>query len=160
MIWQDFSFWNVVLLAITLFWLIRYTRATEKLAEYQMMPAVDVNMIFDSGIKRTFFWFSNASNIPGFVSIKVLINKDKKLEFGPYRISPNNPPNYKKTSTTLDFLEEKDQADITLNITVKPAFDKSRIKSQFTKSYRFNKDQSRWDETSWGYPDLPFPDTV
>lgn len=157
MIWHNFSFWNVVLLAATLFWLIRYTRATEKLAEYQMMPAVDVNMIFDGSVNKTFFWFSNASNIPAFVSIKVTINKDKKTDFGPYRISPNHPPYFKKTSTTLDFLEGKDRADITLTIVIRPAFDKSRIKSQFTKSYRFNKDQFRWDETSWGYPDLPFP---
>lgn len=45
--WQDYAFWSVVILAITLFWLIRYTRATEKMKEeivlqtnLQQMPIV------------------------------------------------------------------------------------------------------------------------
>lgn len=162
--WQDFEFWSVVVLATTVFFLIRYTRATEKLAEYQVMPAVEVNMIYDKNQKKTYFWFSNASNIPAFITIKAEVkrgNKKKEQQIGPLRIPPSNPHYYefRKTATAFEFLEENstDQTEITLGITVSPAFKKNKIKFNFIKSYRFNSSESQWDETSWGYPDPSFP---
>jgi len=161
--WENYAFWSVVVLAITLFYLLRYTHATEKIAKHQLMPAVDVNMVYDKSIGKTYFWFLNASSIPAFVLIKYNINKnkvEKKGEIG-LRISPYHPhyPQFKKTATSFDFLERdfSHETEVVLNITVTPAFDKNRIKFNFTKSYRFNKSKSRWDETSWGYPDPSFP---
>ena len=127
--WQDFAFWSVVVLAITLFFLIRYTRATEKIAQYQIMPAVDVNMIYDTNIKKTYFWFLNASSIPAFVTMKIDIKSDgkhKEQKLGPLRISPYHPhyPQFKKTATSFDFLEGdlSRNTEIVLNITVTPSF--------------------------------------
>ena len=57
--WNNYAFWlgfiNLAVLIITLFFLIRYTRATEKIVDHQMSPAVDVNMIFDSTLKKNLF---------------------------------------------------------------------------------------------------------
>jgi len=163
--WKDYAFWSVVVLAITLFWLIRYTRATEKMAEYQVMPAIDVNMIYEKNVGKTYFWFSNASNIPALVLIKLQIgNTNEEHKIGPLRIPPDNPHYYqfRKTATSFDFLGEYpvDKVKAVLNVTVTPAFDDGRINFNFTKSYKFNKTESRWDETSWGYPDPPFPHTI
>ncbi|MDD5146295.1 MAG: hypothetical protein PHN39_00890 [Candidatus Pacebacteria bacterium] len=164
--WKDFSFWlsflNLIVLAITLFFLIRYTRATEKMEKHQFMPAVDVNMIYEKSVGKTYFWFLNASTIPAFVLIKFRVNKKKGGEIGPLRISPYHPhyPQLKKTATTFDFFKEdssNDNIEIVLNITVTPALSKSHIKFRFIKHYRFNRSEFRWDEISWGYPDPAFP---
>lgn len=161
--WQDFEFWSVVVLAITVYWLIKYTRATEKMAEYQIMPAVEVNMIYDKGQKKTYFWFSNASKIPAFVLIKIDIKngeEKKNQTVGPLRIPSDNPHYYefRKTATAFDFLEgNPNNLEVVLSITATPALDNNRFKFNFTKSYKFNESESRWDETSWGYPDPSFP---
>jgi len=166
--WKNYEFWissaSIILLAITLYFLVRYTRATEKMVEYQSMPTVDVNMIYEKSVKRTYFWFLNASSIPAFVLIEFRINKagkEKRGKIGPLRISPYHPnhPQFKKTATSFDFLNENYSRDteVILNITVTSAFDNSHIKFEFTKSYKFDKSDLRWNENSWGYPDPPFP---
>jgi hypothetical protein len=162
--WYNYAFWlgfiNLIVLAVTLFFLIRYTRATEKIVDYQMSPAVDVNMIFDSVSKKTYFWFSNASSIPGFVSIKVIINNgEKEVIINPLRISPGNIPFYKKTANHYDFLHGISSAEIEilLDITITSALKNNYTKHNFTKSYRFDKSKSQWNETSWAFPDPPFP---
>ena len=119
-------------------------------------------MIYESMENKTYFWFSNASTIPGFVKIKLKnLASDKVYDIGPYRISPDNQHLYqfKKTATSFDFLEGnlQDRTELTLNINIMPAFDDNKIESNFTKSYRFNKLELRWDETTWGYPDPVWP---
>jgi len=143
----------------------RQAEATEKMAEYQLMPTVDVNMIYEKSLRKTYFWFSNASSIPAFVLIKFNINKtEKEGKIGPLRIAPYHPhyPQIKKTATSFDFLEENsaDEINVVLNITVTPALNDGPIKFNFTKSYRFDKSELRWNETSWSYPDPPFPKLV
>lgn len=166
--WEDYTFWitsiSVVVLSFTLIWLVRYTHATEKMAEYQVMPAVDVNMIYEKSVGKTYFWFLNTSSIPAFVTIKIDIKNEgehKEQELGPLRISPYHPhyPQFKKTATSFDFLEgdSSRETEVVLNITVTPAFDNGRIKFNFTKSYGFDKSELQWNETSWNYPDPPFP---
>lgn len=156
--WKDWNFWGFLALLGTLFFLFKYTRATEKMAEYQILPAVDVNMIYDSNVKKTYFWFSNPSKMPARVLIEVEIESiTHKTKVGPLRISPNNAGI--KTATSFVFKSPgRTDSDVILNITVTPAINDSKLKIRFTKSYRFNQEQSRWDETSWGYPDPPFPD--
>lgn len=161
--WMDYTFWisliNVIVLGATLYFLVRYTRATEKMAKYQLMPAVDVNMVYEKSIGKTYFWFSNASNIVAFISINIKTNNEnKESQIAPLRIPPNQ---LRKTATTFDFLKESfsDKTEVILNITAIPAFDNNRIKFHFVKSYRFNQSKFRWDESSWGYPDPSFPIT-
>jgi len=161
--WKNFVFWNVVVLAFTLFFLIRYTRATKQMAKNQLMPAIEVNMIYDSAVKKTYFWFLNASSIPAFVLIKYNINEgEKKSEIQKLRISPYHPqyPQFKKTATTfLDFFngDPPDGTKVTLDIIITPAFKKNRIKFNFIKSYKFKRPELRWNEITWGYPDPLFP---
>lgn len=178
--WKDFSFWNVVALFITLLFLIRYTRATEKMLKNQMMPAVDINMFYDKDAKKTYFWFSNASIVPAFITLKIKIEtiktdnikNIKEEKYGPYRIAPYHPQvsRFEKTATSFDFLGTDDfsEVKIILNIVIESAFDKNNIgifkyfnkskdKLKFTKSYRFDKSELRWNETTWIFPDPPFP---
>ena len=44
-----------------------------------------------------------------------------------------------------------------LNIEVGPAYDNQKIKTNFTKNYRFSPTQKEWNESTWSFPDLPFP---
>lgn len=151
--WQDFSFWSVVVLAITLFFLIRYTRATEKIMEYQMMPAIDVNMCYDPTVKKTYFWFSNHSHLAGFVYLKFKKNNSKKKEvYHPLRIAPKERA--KKTATTFDFSPIEGD-EIVLYVSIRPSLKKSDISFEFEKTYRFNDNQ--WREATWSFPDPPFP---
>jgi len=163
--WKDYTFWisliNIVVLIITLLWLVRYTHATEKMADYQLMPAVDVNMIYEKSIGKTYFWFLNASSMPAFVSIEFNINEKSKGKIAPLRIPPYHPnyPQLKRTDISFDFLNGNliDGTNLILNIIITPAFNDNKIKIKFTKSYRFNKSKFQWDETSWSCPDPPFP---
>lgn len=166
--WNDYVFWigliNVLFLSLTLYWLIRYTRATERMAGYQFMPAVDVNMIYNKDRKETYFWFTNTSSTPALVSIaikkKVGVTESEHT-VSPLRIPPNNPHYYQARRTgAIDFLglNISSSPEVVVKITVASAFDDTNdIKSSFTKSYRFNSSEYRWDETTWGYPDLPPP---
>lgn len=124
------------------------------------MPAIDVNMIYDKQEKKTYFWFLNTSTMPALVSMTLKI-KRKVDTIGPLRIAPYHPqiPHFKKTATSYDFLEgnENEEAEAILKIEVRPAYDNQEIRSCFTKNYRFNTSRKEWDETTWSYPDLPFP---
>lgn len=157
--WQNFDFWNIIILAITLFWLIKYTHATEKMAENQMMPAVDVNMVYEKFVQKTYFWFLNASIVPATVLIKLKTNNNKECKILELRIPPYHPNHRqsRKTATSFDFLEGRDDVEVTLNITIMPAFNKNYGKLELTKSYKFNATNFCWDETTWGYPDPKFP---
>lgn len=159
--WEDYDFWSIVVLSITLIILIRYTIATEKIKEYYIMPAVDANMVYDENQKKTYFWFSNSSKIPALVSMKLKI-KDKVHKIDSLRIPPNNLPYQELRSTAInyDFLEgikEPNNIKAILNIKVGPAFDKNKTHFSFTKSYEFNSSQ-QWVETTWFLPDPKFPD--
>ncbi len=81
---------SAILVAISLFWIARNTKTTEKMVENQMMPAVDVNMIYDKQEKKTYFWFLNPSMIPALVSMTLKI-KEKEHFIGPLRIAPHHP---------------------------------------------------------------------
>lgn len=151
---------NCVVLSITLFFLIKYTRATEKytqatekMAQYQITPTIDVNMVYDKNEKKTYFWFSNESNFPGFVYLERKKNDEKRVEvYSPLRISPKEKG--KKTATAFDFSPVYGDRLI-IYISIKPALEKSNIKFEFEKSYSFSDD--KWNETSWSFPDMPFP---
>lgn len=151
---------SAILVGVSLIWIAKNTKTTEKMVENQMMPAVDVNMIYDKQEKKTYFWFLNASTIPALVSMTLKI-KDKEHSIGPLRISPHHPQifHFKKTATSFDFLEgnESEETEAILDIEVRPAFDNQEIKSSFIKNYRFNTTQKEWNESTWSYPDLPFP---
>ncbi|TSC91226.1 MAG: hypothetical protein CEN90_608 [Parcubacteria group bacterium Licking1014_17] len=156
---------SVIVLAVTLNWLKKYTRATERMVENQMLPAVDVNMIFDKNNNNTYFWFSNASNIPALVSWRATVNRKnqgEKIYQDTYRIAPNNLPHYKRTASSFNFLEDDPpalaEATLKLDLSIVPAIDKAPGQITFTKSYVFNRGQFRWDETTWGWPDPEFPE--
>ena len=60
---------SALLVGISLIWIAKNTKTTEKMVENQMMPAVDVNMIYDKQEKKTYFWLLNPSTIPALVSM-------------------------------------------------------------------------------------------
>ncbi len=151
--WMDWNFWSLVALAATLFFLIRYTRATEKIAEYQLMPAVDVNMVYDKTVRKTYFWFSNHSAFAGFVYLEFKKNNDERKElYTPLRIAPKEGA--KKTATTFDF-SQREKDTLVLYISVRSALKKANFNFEFEKSYRFQDNQ--WIESSWAFPDPSFP---
>lgn len=146
------DFVGTVVLTITLFWLIRYTRATEKMAEYQLMPTVDVNMIYEKSVGKTYFWFLNASNLPGIVYLEFQKNKEgRKMVYQPLRIPPKRSM---RTAMTFEFSPTEGDKMI-IYVSVKPALEKSNFEIKFEKSYTFT--QNQWDENSWSLPDPPFP---
>ncbi|MFA5000078.1 MAG: hypothetical protein WC545_01850 [Patescibacteria group bacterium] len=150
--WLDFSLWSTVVLAITLFWLIKYTRATERMAVYQTTPAIDVNMCYDEDSKKTYFWFLNSSNLPGIVRLRHKKNNEStKDTHTPLRV----PPGMKMKTAVANFnLSPSDGDEIILYVTVTPAIDKSKIKIKFEKSYKFS--ENKWLENSWNFPDPPY----
>ena len=116
---------NCIVLSITLFFLVKYTKATEgmasatqMMAKYQITPAIDVNMIYEKSLKKTYFWFSNESNLPGIVSLEFKKNNGNKEEvYKPLRIPPKRSM---KTDTTFDFsLTEGDK--MVLFVSIKPS---------------------------------------
>ncbi len=151
--WKDWNFWGFVALMITLYFLIRYTRATEKMAKYQIIPAIDVNMCYDTSSKKTYFWFSNSSNLPGIVHLKHKKNKEAKRDtYTPLRV----PPRRSMKTANADFGFSPSEGDkITLYVVVTPAMDNSKSGIKFEKSYKFIN--SQWKETSWNFSDPSFP---
>lgn len=162
--WQNFAFLSVVVsaitlvvLAFTLYWARRYALSTEMLAEYQIMPSIDVKMIYNQTAKKTYLWFSNDSKLPGWINVKYKRNNGKVENALDLRI----PSNEKGIKTADSFFRNAQDGDnVTLYVSIKPAFKKLglEIKTEFEKSYRFNGQRNTWDDTSWGYPiDRPFP---
>ncbi len=147
--WQNFSLWSVVVLSITLYWLIKYTRATEQMAVYQTTPAIDVNMCYNQYSKKTYFWFSNSSNLPGMVYLKHKKNNELiKNTYSPLRM----PPKRNMRTADANFGLSPLEGDlVVLYVTITPAIDRSKVKIKFEKSYRFSK--NKWLETSWSFPD-------
>lgn len=153
---------STLLVAISLIWVAKNTKATEKMVENQMLPAVDVNMIYDRQEKKTYFWFLNPSTIPALVSMTLKIkDKNKKHFVDPLRIPPHHPQilNFTRTAASYDFLEgsEDEEVEAILDIEVRPACNNREIKSSFTKNYRFSTAQKEWNESTWSFPDLSFP---
>lgn len=124
---------------------------TRKMAEYQLMPAVDVNMQYDKNIGKTFLWFYNSSNFPVIVNILVLSHIKSKIEL---RLPPKKEPYFiRKTATHYDF----PKCELTLDISLKPAIMGYDVKYNFTKSYYFDSENLQWNESTWAFPDEPYP---
>lgn len=124
--------------------------ATRELAESQMMPAIDVNMIYDKTLDGTYFWFYNSSNFPAYIEI-VVTNSKNETKIGPLRISPKKYPNFIRKTSEINF----DKTSINLLIKVKSAIEKNQSGYEFKKNYTFVNNE--WHETTWSYPDDPFP---
>ncbi len=133
--------------------------ANKKLAEYQIMPAVDVNMIYDKGVGKTYFWFLNSSNIPAIVEWKLKWSKHGKKFSGDKRRFYIAPKVQMATSTVYDDWQTSPPhgINVTLIAVIKPAYEDTRAKFKLVKSYRFHDKEFRWDEDTWGFPDRPFP---
>jgi len=171
---KNWDFWgilvslaSVIVLAITLRYLIKYTRATEKIAEYQLMPTIDVKMIHNPNASppSTYFWFSNESNSPGWVYLSwTYLNKDTGQATDGQHSRLRIAPNEKGIKTTDSFFQNPNPGDeIRLNVLIKSAFKKLgneelKIGIEFEKTYNFDGDKNSWNNTSWSYPvDRPFP---
>ena len=141
---------TLVVLSVTAIAIGMQAFATRRMAESQLMPAINVNMVYEGG--KTYFWFQNYSNTPAIVSFEI-----KKKEFKQsLRISPQQKM---CTSSAYDFKPLKEE-EIDLDVSVESAFKNFNTKIEFKKSYKFHEFQSglyRWDESSWGFPDLPWP---
>lgn len=147
-----FSILSTIALIVTLYFLIKYTHATENIAKYQLTPAIDVNMIYDQEIKLTYFWFSNDSNLPGIVYLEFKKNNEnRKKLYQPLRIPPKRKM---KTATTFDFSPINGDK-MTIYISIRLALEKSIPEVNFEKSYVFGS--KGWNEASWSYPDPSFP---
>lgn len=157
--WENYNFLlsvvGVAALVGTLYFLVRYTRATEKMATYQVIPAIDVNMVYEESVRKTYFWFSNESSLPGLVFLERKKNKgNREKVYQPLRIPPRRKM---RTATTFDFSPTEGD-ELILYVLIKPSLDKSNIKFEFEKSYRFSN--NKWNETSWSFPDPPFPNPI
>ena len=62
---------NISVLLVTAMVVGIQSFATRKLAEYQVMPAVDVGMRYMPNVGKTYFWFSNASDVPAIVILQL-----------------------------------------------------------------------------------------
>lgn len=157
---------SAILVGISLIWMAKTAEVTEKMMENQMMPSVTVNMIFDKARQRTYFWFLNSSNIPALVEMKLKI-EGREYQIDPYRIPSHLHPfaksSIKRTAASFDFLEgdygnHKNNTEATLDVIVKADIRNREISIPFTKNYRFNESNKEWDETTWSFPDVPFPE--
>ncbi|HVY36164.1 MAG TPA: hypothetical protein VG982_02735 [Candidatus Paceibacterota bacterium] len=144
---------NLIVLSLTLWWLIKYTRATQQMVENQMMPSVNVNMIYDKNINKTRFWFSNGSKFPAMVSVKLGLKEMLNLF-----ISPSHEQ-YKEIRHTAGIDISVDEIQ-TMNVAITSALKNTSGKWEFSKSYRFNKNKMEWDEITWGFPDPAFPNRI
>lgn len=156
---------SALLVGISLIWIAKTTEVTEKMMENQMMPSVTVNMLFDKNHQRTYFWFLNSSNTPALVEMK-LKTEGREYQIGPYRVPSHLHPfaksSIKRTAASFDFLEgdygsHKNNTEVILDVVVKADIKNRDISIPFTKSYRFNESNKEWDETTWSFPDVPFP---
>ena len=147
------DFLSIAVLFITAWAIGMQSFATEKMARYQVIPAIDVNMVYDKNVGKTYFWFSNESNLPGFVFLEYKKNKEKrKTAYHPLRIPPKRRM---RTATTFEFSPIVGD-DVMLYVSIKPSLDKSNIKFEFEKKYIFS-DDNKWNELSWSFPDPSFP---
>ena len=133
------------------------TKATKKMTEYQLMPSVDVNMVYEKQVGRTYFWFSNTSNIPAIVSFGVSEEKDKKLK-QIHNQSLYMPPQQKRRTSIVYNFNLSAEKKLILDVNIKSAYKNLNTEIEFTKSYRFHPDLHRWDEISWGCPDPEWPE--
>jgi len=156
---------NSLVLAITAWIIAKQSFATERMAKYQVVPAIDVNMIYSTepNSSSTYFWFSNESKLPGWVSLRYKKNDEEiKSVYPKLRISPEI-----NGIRTADFFLEGAKVDdeIKLYVSIETAFEESSNKEEdtkieFEKSYRLVKNKQgkkQWNETSWGFPDKTFP---
>lgn len=159
---------SALLVGVSLVWIAKTTAATEKTMENQMMPSITVNMIFDKNRQRTYFWFLNSSNVPALVEMKLNI-EGREYQIGPYRVPshvhPFSKSSIKRTAASFDFLEGnygsgKNNTEAVLNVMVKADIKNRNIFTAFTKNYRFNESNKEWDETTWAFPDIPFPEQI
>ncbi len=157
---------STLLVGFSLIWIARTAEANEKMVENQMMPSVTVNMIFDKNRQKTYFWFLNSSNTPALVEMK-LKTEGREYQIGPYRVPSHLHPfaksSIKRTDAGFDFLEgeygsNKNNTEAILDVVVKADIQNRDISVTFTKSYRFNESNKEWDETTWSFPDVPFPE--
>ncbi len=160
--WGAISAWIV---AGTLLFVCIQTKISEKIAAQQMIPAVEMNMIYDSDprIKKTYLWFQNYSNVPAHVLMKIKFTCQKEIfPIGPYRI----PPQTKDKPTASTFFDKseaildeyhKEGVRAIISVQVKPDIDNAPAdaKVYFKKRYKFH--DNKWDEEMWGWPDPPSP---
>jgi len=154
--WGDFI--SIAILGVTAIAIFMQAFATRVMAEYEIFPMVDVNMVYDNQKRKTYFWFSNTSTLPALVSFQIF-NKKEKLHDQSLRIPPQRPT---RTSIVYDF-DPSEGKEVTLRVSIKPALKNFDTKIDFEKSYRFHEypeksDSFRWDETSWGFPDPVWPE--
>jgi hypothetical protein len=141
---------NIIVLSLTLWFIGWQSFTTEKIGIYQIIPTIDVNMVYDKVVGKTYFWFSNSSKLPGFVYLERKKNNENKVRVHcPLRI----PPERTMRTDTFDFSpHERDK--LIIYVSIGPALEKSDIKFDFEKSYTFKNNE--WLEKSWSIPDPPF----
>jgi hypothetical protein len=154
---------NIIVLGWTLFWIWRYAKITKKMLENQITPNVEANVLYAPESKETYLWFHNSFNIPAFVTLVITITKTGKEAFNKtLRIPPYHPRliDLKHTAGIGLFRGEyiTDGEEINLDVTTCSAMKGGTATNEYRKSYRFNKSKSRWDETTWSFPDPAFPE--
>lgn len=160
---------TLMVLSITAIAIFAQAFYTKEMAKYQLMPAVDINMIYENQDKKTYFWFSNSSNLPATISFELTRKNDNKNKL--HVQSLRLPPQRKMCTMTISFYEKNhsnikgesefhpsEGDEVTLDIFVKLALEDINTSYKFKKDYRFHEypDKSnsyRWDEITWGFPD-------
>lgn len=165
----DFDFLSVfistatlIVLYFTLRWAKRSAEATQKMLENEITPNVEVNMLYNKVSKQTYFWFYNSFEIPASVELLVIITATKEVAYNhALRIMPNHPFIYHFRRTAGIGLyrgkEIDDKTEVTVDVKIRSAMKNSVGINEYRKSYKFNKNNQEWDESTWSFPDLPFP---
>lgn len=170
---------NDFILFITAAIIITYTyetqkqaRASEKMAEYQVMPSIETFLIYNKDNRGSRFAFYNLSPTPGIITFNLSLKQNSsapELKYGDnisYRIPPQGV-----LVTASTFLAEKDlpnkieiKKDFLVKVQAVIVPDLNNvgpdIKRTYEKTYRFMDgyhdmlNDKRWDEESIGFPDI------
>jgi len=165
----NLDFWTVIfsgltlgILSWTLFWVWRYTKATQKILDNETTPIVETNMLYRPESKETYFWFYNPYKIPALIRLIVKVTSTGNIAYDKVlRVAPDHQHIYhfKHTAGIGLFRGEdiKEGEEVTVDVECRSAMKNNNSVNEYRKSYRFNRQNMEWNESTWGYPDLPFP---
>jgi hypothetical protein len=170
---------NDFILFVTASFILVYTyetqkqaKASEKMAEYQVMPSVEMFLIYNKNNGGSCFAFYNLSSTPGIITFDLSLKQDSSGRGSKYggNISYRIPPQgFLITAST--FLTEKDlpkkmeiKKDFVVKVraTIVPDLNNvgPDIKRTYEKTYKLmdsshdTLSDKRWDEESIGFPDI------
>lgn len=141
-----------IVLAGTAYLIYKQTKATEELAEYQVLPVVEVCIKFDQTKKGNSFRFINYSKMPAYVFLSAITEKgESTIHTGPFRVPAQKETIGTSPDYDLGFSESFEPNRFVLKVKIKPAIENSNAEYSYEKKYTFRNGD--WDEDTWGWSD-------